>query len=34
LDVLVNNAGAVWAAPLEDFPEEAFEKIMNLNLKK
>eukprot|EP01129_Flabellula_baltica_P016140 TRINITY_DN8466_c0_g1_i1.p1 TRINITY_DN8466_c0_g1~~TRINITY_DN8466_c0_g1_i1.p1 ORF type:complete len:271 (+),score=35.68 TRINITY_DN8466_c0_g1_i1:60-872(+) len=33
LDVLVNNAGAVWGAPLEDFPDSAFDKILNLNIK-
>ncbi|RHZ70354.1 hypothetical protein Glove_272g38 [Diversispora epigaea] len=34
LHVLVNNAGASWAAPFESFPDEAFEKVMNLNLKR
>jgi NAD(P)-dependent dehydrogenase (short-subunit alcohol dehydrogenase family) len=34
LHVLVNNAGANWGASLEKFPDEAFEKIMNLNLKR
>lgn len=33
LDVLVNNAGATWGAPLEDFPSDAFDKVMNINVK-
>ena len=31
--VLVNNAGATWGAPLEEFPESAWDKVLNLNLK-
>ncbi|KAI1302850.1 hypothetical protein EDD11_005474 [Mortierella claussenii] len=34
LDVLVNNAGATWGAPIKTYPDEAFEKVMNLNLKR
>ena len=33
LDILVNNAGATWGAPLEEFPESAWDKVLNLNLK-
>lgn len=33
LDVLVNNAGATWGAPLEEYPEEAFDKLFNINVK-
>lgn len=33
LDVLVNNAGALWAAPLDDFPESGWDKIFDLNVK-
>ncbi|MFI6903592.1 SDR family oxidoreductase [Nonomuraea sp. NPDC050394] len=33
LDVLVNNAGATWGAPLEEFPPEAFDKLWNINVK-
>ncbi|MFI6601264.1 SDR family oxidoreductase [Nonomuraea sp. NPDC050536] len=33
LDVLVNNAGATWGAPLEEFPESAFDKLWNINVK-
>lgn len=31
--VLVNNAGATWGAPLEEFPAAAWDKVLNLNLK-
>lgn len=31
--ILVNNAGATWGAPLEQFPDEAFDKVMNVNVK-
>ncbi len=33
LDILVNNAGATWGAPMEDFPEAAWDKIMDINVK-
>ena len=33
LDVLVNNAGAVWGAPLEDFPRAGWEKVLNTNVE-
>ncbi|MBA3069233.1 MAG: SDR family oxidoreductase [Hyphomonas sp.] len=33
LDMLVNNSGAAWAAPLENFPEHAWDKVFQLNLK-
>lgn len=33
LDVLVNNAGANWGEPLEDFPEAGWDKVMTLNVK-
>ena len=32
VDVLVNNAGATWGGSFEDFPESAWEKVMNLNV--
>lgn len=32
LNLLVNNAGATWGAPLEDFPDFAWDKVVNLNL--
>jgi len=31
--VLVNNAGATWGAPLAEFPEAAWDKVLSLNLK-
>jgi NAD(P)-dependent dehydrogenase (short-subunit alcohol dehydrogenase family) len=33
LDVLVNNAGAVWGAPLGEFPDAGFDKVLSLNVK-
>ena len=33
LHVLVNNAGATWGAPLMEFPEAAWDKVLDLNLK-
>jgi NAD(P)-dependent dehydrogenase (short-subunit alcohol dehydrogenase family) len=33
LNVLVNNAGATWGAPLEQFPAAAWDKVVDLNLK-
>jgi NAD(P)-dependent dehydrogenase (short-subunit alcohol dehydrogenase family) len=33
LDILVNNAGAAWGAPAEDHPVEAWDKVMNLNIR-
>lgn len=33
LDVLVNNSGASWVAPLETYPEAAWDKVFQLNLK-
>jgi NAD(P)-dependent dehydrogenase (short-subunit alcohol dehydrogenase family) len=32
LNVLVNNAGANWGAPFEDYPDEGFDKVINTNL--
>lgn len=32
LDVLINNAGTNYAAQIEDYPDEAFEKVVNTNL--
>jgi NAD(P)-dependent dehydrogenase (short-subunit alcohol dehydrogenase family) len=31
--ILVNNAGATWGEPLETFPESAWDKLLDLNLK-
>ncbi|WP_435155422.1 SDR family oxidoreductase [Amycolatopsis sacchari] len=33
LDILVNNAGAMWREPLETFPAEAWDAVLDLNLK-
>jgi NAD(P)-dependent dehydrogenase (short-subunit alcohol dehydrogenase family) len=32
IDVLVNNAGCNWAAKAEDYPDEAWRKVMSLNV--
>jgi len=32
IDVLVNNAGATWGAPAEEYPDEAWHKVMDLNI--
>ncbi len=31
--ILINNAGATWGAPIAEFPDDAFDKVMNLNVK-
>jgi NAD(P)-dependent dehydrogenase (short-subunit alcohol dehydrogenase family) len=33
IDILINNAGASWGAPAEDYPVEAWDKVMNLNIR-
>jgi len=33
LHVLVNNAGANWGAPLAEFPDEAWDKVLAINVK-
>ncbi|HEU5437123.1 MAG TPA: SDR family oxidoreductase [Telluria sp.] len=33
IDILINNAGATWGAPAEDHPREAWDKVMNLNVR-
>ncbi len=33
LDVLINNAGAVWGAPLAEYPDSAFDKLWAVNVK-
>jgi gluconate 5-dehydrogenase len=32
IDILVNNAGATWGAPAEEYPDEAWHKVMALNV--
>ena len=33
VDILVNNAGAAWGQPAEDHSVEAWDKLMNLNVR-
>jgi NAD(P)-dependent dehydrogenase (short-subunit alcohol dehydrogenase family) len=33
LDILVNNAGANWNAPYADFPEAAWDRVLDVNVK-
>lgn len=33
IDILVNNAGATWGAPAETHPVDAWDKVMNLNVR-
>ena len=33
LNILVNNAGATWGMPLDDFDEHAWDKVMDTNVK-
>ena len=33
VQLLVNNAGATWGAPLEEYPAAAWDKLLDLNLK-
>ncbi|MBZ6379700.1 3-oxoacyl-ACP reductase [Pacificimonas flava] len=33
LDILVNNAGAAWGADYLEFPEQGWDKVMDLNVK-
>ena len=32
IDILVNNAGCNWAAPAENYPDDGWRKVMNLNI--
>lgn len=32
IDILVNNSGASWGAPVEDMPLEAWKKVMDVNV--
>lgn len=32
LDILMNNAGVTWGAPLSEFPYEAWDKVMSVNV--
>jgi 2-deoxy-D-gluconate 3-dehydrogenase len=33
LNILVNNAGAVWSAGIDEFPEHGWDKVVDLNMK-
>jgi NAD(P)-dependent dehydrogenase (short-subunit alcohol dehydrogenase family) len=33
LSILVNNAGATWGAPLEDFPESGWDRVIHTNVE-
>lgn len=33
LHILVNNAGAAWGAPFEEYPDEGYDKVMDINVK-
>jgi NAD(P)-dependent dehydrogenase (short-subunit alcohol dehydrogenase family) len=33
IDVLVNNAGATWGAPLGEYPMSGWDKVYNLNVR-
>ena len=33
IDILINNAGANWSAPITDFPEKGWDKVMDINVK-
>ncbi len=33
LHILVNNAGANWGAPLAEYPDSAWDKVLALNVK-
>ncbi len=33
LDILVNNAGATWGASFDSYPEDGYDKVMDINVK-
>ena len=33
LDILINNAGATWGAPLEDFPQSGWDRVIHTNVE-
>ena len=33
IHILINNAGATWGAPVDEFPEGGWDKVMDLNVK-
>ncbi|CDO59197.1 MULTISPECIES: SDR family oxidoreductase [Parvibaculaceae] len=33
LDVLINNAGAAWGEPIDDYSEKGWDKVFDINIK-
>lgn len=33
INVMINNAGAIWAAPIGEYPEDGWDKVFDLNVK-
>jgi NAD(P)-dependent dehydrogenase (short-subunit alcohol dehydrogenase family) len=33
VDILVNNAGATWGAPIDEYPDSAWDKVLGVNVK-
>lgn len=33
IDILINNSGTSWMAPFLDYPEEKWDKVLDVNLK-
>jgi NAD(P)-dependent dehydrogenase (short-subunit alcohol dehydrogenase family) len=33
LDILINNAGATWGAPLDEYPLDGWDKVMDVNVR-
>lgn len=33
VDLLINNAGATWGAPVDDFPDSAWDKVLGTNVQ-
>ena len=33
LDILINNAGTAWGAPIDEYPEMGWDKVMDINVK-
>lgn len=33
VDILVNNAGAAWGATFEEYPEDGYDKVMDINVR-
>ncbi len=33
LDILINNAGAAWGPPIDEYPESGWDKVMDINVK-